>query len=95
MLAGAAGTERIDIVTLTPHRHGELYGFDRAVLTDRLRKVIELADQIERQLRRFAGPVEQNRRKRSTGLEVRWAGLVSARCAIGARWSRSGQICIP
>ena len=67
MLAGAIRAERIDVVPLGAHCHGELHRFDRSILTDRLHKIIEFGNLFERQFGRIARPVEQGRRKRSTG----------------------------
>jgi hypothetical protein len=47
VLAGTAGAERIDVVPLAPHRNSELDRFDRAILPDRLQKILEFADQFE------------------------------------------------
>ena len=92
MLAGAAGAESIDVVPLAPHRDRELHRLDRTLLTDRPRRILELADPIEWQLGRIAAPVEEGRRQRSTELGPQGAGPARARLAMGGRWFRAGQI---
>jgi hypothetical protein len=68
VLAGAAGAERINVIALAPHRDGKLHRLDRPILPDRPRRVLELTDQLERQLCRIAAPIEKRRRKRASGL---------------------------
>src|SRR5271169_914866 len=75
-----------------PHCDSELHRFDRAVLADRFQEILELADQLEGQPGRIAGPEEQARRKRSTGFGGRRTAPTRLRLTVGRRWSRSGQI---
>jgi hypothetical protein len=50
VFAGAARSKRIDVVAFAPHLDGELDRFDRAILPDRRRWIVEFADQFEWQI---------------------------------------------
>ncbi len=73
-------------------RDGKLQRLDGTLLADQPRRILELAAQVERQLGRVAGSVEQGSRKRATGLGGRWAGPARAQLAIGDRMFGGGQM---
>jgi hypothetical protein len=63
----SARTKGKDVIALAAHRDGEFDRFDRAVLADRPRRILELADQLEGQLGRVARPVEHAGGERAAG----------------------------
>ncbi len=56
--AGAGRSERIDIVALALHSHGEPDGLDRALLTDQIGRLFQLAAKGEGEFRRVAAAVQ-------------------------------------
>ena len=48
MFSGSAGTERVDVVPLGAHCHGELHRFDLSILSDRFQKILKVVSPFER-----------------------------------------------
>ena len=67
--AGTARPEGVDIVPLAAHAQRELQRLDGPLLADQPRRLLELAAQIERQLRGIAAAIKQRRRQRPPELE--------------------------